>query len=200
MMNSNGRQSQSAVRQTTRTSRCSPSSRGAGTDADAYITARRGPRAGNGRIPSAARRHGDASARPVDAAARPRAQQASMASKRERQRDGAHQQVGKKLMLLEGEGDRRRQSGQNVQDDVVIPPQRPVSMSVFCVEHGRLTSAHVGRGGRRPWRAARRGHRAVGAARSREFLTASARCAPEAARGGAGQEAAERGVEGGRRE
>ena len=58
---------------------------------------------------------------------------------------------GKKLLLLAGEVIVGGKQDRIVQDDVVIPPVSvPVSLSVFCVEHGRWsqrTSAEASGGG-----------------------------------------------------
>ena len=131
-------------------------SRGDIANADAYITLDEGIRAGT--VVITERGGGDTAAtHPRRPRGRGRAavQQASMSSD-----DASVNELslinksGKKLMLLAGEVIVGGNQDRIVQDDVVIPPVSvPVSLSVFCVEHGRWSqraSAESGGGAGAP--------------------------------------------------
>ena len=127
-------------------------SRVATAGADAYITLDEGIRAGT--VVITERGGGDTATLQRRPSGRRRAavQQASM-----RDDDASVNELslinrsGKKLMLLAGEVIVGGKQDRIVQDDVVIPPVSvPVSLSVFCVEHGRWsqrTSAESSGGG-----------------------------------------------------
>jgi len=128
-------------------------SRGAAADADAYITLDEGIRAGTvviterGQLDAATLQR-----RPVGRGGAAVRQQASMRSDNASVNElSLTNKSGKKLMLLAGEVIVGGKQDRIVQDDVVIPPVSvPVSLSVFCVEHGRWsqrTSAEAGGGG-----------------------------------------------------
>jgi hypothetical protein len=130
-------------------------SRIATADADAYITLDEGIRAGTVIITE--RGGGDTATLQRRASGRGGAavQQASMRSDNASVNElSLINKSGKKLMLLAGEVIVGGKQDRIVQDDVVIPPVSvPISLNVFCVEHGRWsqrTSAEVSGGGGAP--------------------------------------------------
>ncbi|HEX7176124.1 MAG TPA: DUF6569 family protein [Pyrinomonadaceae bacterium] len=128
-------------------------SRGATADADAYITLDEGIRAGTVIITE--RGGGDTAAtlqRRPSGRGSAAVQQASMRSDNASVNElSLTNRSGRKLMLLAGEVIVGGKQDRIVQDDVVIPPVSvPISLSVFCVEHGRWsqrTSAEASGGG-----------------------------------------------------
>jgi hypothetical protein len=127
-------------------------SRGAAADAGAYVTLDEGIRAGT--VVITERGGGDTATLQRRPPGRRSAavQQASMRSDNASVNELALiNKSGKKLMLLAGEVIVGGKQDRIVQDDVVIPPVSvPVSLSVFCVEHGRWsqrTSADASGGG-----------------------------------------------------